>query len=619
MQVSDEVPSGQLVVIQSFPIGQSVLKIDISGAQGSTGVYTLKAMLNALAETEGLDGSNNGGPSTAQSLDDGFVSLGSKGNVLRSALLGTLREQAELAVYADSFEQGRLGESWTTRSSEPSGRIQLTGSAGASDKTNALWMDSRSPGTTVLNEAVWTLDLSKHRDLTLRFSHAEVRDEETGFEMSYTDRFDADGISISMDGKVWHPIWSAPHQPFGAWKAYALHLDTFAQRAGISLTDTFRIKFQQIDDFPIDRDGRGWDDLKITTPELHEDWYRMTLADGDKISVVLVSLSQKPVHLELYGTDGPDPVALGREAKNVDRWLAYDVSMGGDYFVRVCGSGPYSLTSIKNGSFEREPNGLVEESLQELSSPGVVLGALSIGESRSIRSEKEPNDNGNPGVQEEDLFLSNDWVGSFVQVEPNQYRALLTGEIGLSHDRDWDFFRIFASPGDQLLLTLKSDTQGDTLLRLLDQEGTQIAFDDDGGRELNARLRYDSFTYAGFYYVVADLFSSGTSTYRLEARLTTQEPLPRDDNYGIELSPEQRVRVTTSTPGDGPFAFVNNLDPRLTILDPQNSVVTTSQDVADDGRNASVSFQPDVQGLYRINVSSEHNTVGEYLLEVTVD
>ena len=60
----------------------------------------------------------------------------------------------------------------------------------------------------------------------------------------------------------------------------------------------------------------------------------------------------------------------------------------------------------------------------------------------------------------------------------------------------------------------------DTYLRLYDNTGTQIAFNDDGGVGFNSLLVYSSFAYSGDFYIVADSFGSNVGTYTLTATLT---------------------------------------------------------------------------------------------------
>ena len=75
-----------------------------------------------------------------------------------------------------------------------------------------------------------------------------------------------------------------------------------------------------------------------------------------------------------------------------------------------------------------------------------------VGSVPSISGEVEPNDDGVTGGSIDDLPFANDWSGSFVSSGADRYQAALSGSIASGGDADWDFFKVLASPGDNLVI-----------------------------------------------------------------------------------------------------------------------------------------------------------------------
>jgi hypothetical protein len=86
-----------------------------------------------------------------------------------------------------------------------------------------------------------------------------------------------------------------------------------------------------------------------------------------------------------------------------------------------------------------------------------------------------------------------------------------------------------------------------------------------------------------------------------------------DDWYSLDVTASDVLRVETSTPADGPGEFVNNLNPRIELYDPSGALVASGTPMA-DGRNEFIQYTPLTTGAYRVRVTGEGNTVGEYFL-----
>jgi hypothetical protein len=71
-----------------------------------------------------------------------------------------------------------------------------------------------------------------------------------------------------------------------------------------------------------------------------------------------------------------------------------------------------------------------------------------------------------------------------------------------------------------------------------------------------------------------------------------------DDDYRISAAAGDALWLATTTPGDAPREFVNNLDPRIELYDPSGALVAADDNGAADGRNALLNYTAAVSGNY---------------------
>jgi len=57
------------------------------------------------------------------------------------------------------------------------------------------------------------------------------------------------------------PCWSSSSN--GSWQSVVLDLDALASSAGLSLSSTFAVEFQQYDNYSIAIDGFAFDDVVV--------------------------------------------------------------------------------------------------------------------------------------------------------------------------------------------------------------------------------------------------------------------------------------------------------------------------------------------------------------------
>jgi hypothetical protein len=88
------------------------------------------------------------------------------------------------------------------------------------------------------------------------------------------------------------------------------------------------------------------------------------------------------------------------------------------------------------------------------------------------------------------------------------------------------------------------------------------------------------------------------------------------DWYSINAAAGVTLDFLTTTPGGGPGQPGNNLDPRIELYSPAGVLVASGVDLA-DGRNEAIAYTvpAGAGGLYRVRITAEHGTTGEYFLD----
>jgi len=156
--------------------------------------------------------------------------------------------------YATGFESG-LDQYWTTVEGAE-GRILVTSANGPYAGSQHLTMDdSVNGGAYSQNEAHLHLDLSGESQVGLSFRWKEFGDED------HTQ----DGVFFSDNGGSSFVKVANLTGGSTAWSLISLDLDALASSAGLSLTSTFVVKFQQYDNYAIATDGHAFDEVSVTS------------------------------------------------------------------------------------------------------------------------------------------------------------------------------------------------------------------------------------------------------------------------------------------------------------------------------------------------------------------
>ena len=168
--------------------------------------------------------------------------------------------------FTEDFESGALGGSWLANSTA-SGEIEVTSDHDPNGGNFHLTMATSVSSTFSLNELTLTLDLLGASEVQLQFFHKEFSDEDDPMPDSFSGSSDSDGVAVSADGVNWHKAQGLLSDDGidSVYKQFTVDLDAVKANAGINFTDTFKIKFQQYDNFPItSNDGFAFDDLTVS-------------------------------------------------------------------------------------------------------------------------------------------------------------------------------------------------------------------------------------------------------------------------------------------------------------------------------------------------------------------
>jgi len=618
---ADAPAPGAKALLQAAPtLAPGTYTVTVGSIGVTTGAFTLRLTLNAALEAEEQGGATNDTLATAQDISASFVPLGD-GAGQRGAVVGTLPSATGQVVASENFDSGTLGPQWTTyRSNTTYGRIQLTGSYGTAAGACALLMDVSSSGNN-LNEAIWTVDLAGVPSPTLSFYHRSFGDETTNFSGDFTGHYNADGVAISADGTTWHPVWNGTS--VSTWTQYTIDLAAQAATHGIALGSNFKVKFQQYDNLPLSSDGRGYDEITITTPAPTEDWYRFALDAGQSATLAL-GASAAGATVALY--DGSGTLrATGTAAYNLSSVIRDFVApAAGLYYARVTGvSVNYSLVVTKDAAFDTESNDSVAtaQTLPVVLNEAVALGycSLVLPGGRSV----EP-DNYAAGTALTNVVpgVTLTCQGSTDTITSQTASYCSTGTRVFAHGStttfsDSIFLRAsFASPVSGVSIDLVPDDTNDP--------GFLKAYNSDG--TLLQDLQTAAPPYPGFLtmtitrptadiaYVVAG-GQSGQAVY-LDHLVASGTDL--GDYYKISVNAGESLVVATATPGDGAGQFDNTLDPRIEVYDPSGALIASDSNSGPDGRNAALSCAAATGGDYVIRVLSEADSQGEYLLSAKI-
>ena len=163
--------------------------------------------------------------------------------------------------FTEDFESGRIEPYWsvtgtgahvaqvTTLNSPHGGKYQLTLDAAGGQRAR--------------NEFTLGIDLGGYTNVVLDFWAKSFGDEPDGPPPSpFLIGADFDGVAMSEDGLTWYEVQDLRSIP-STYQEYVVDLDAAIAAHGLHYTSTFRIRFNQVDDFQVPFDGLALDDIAI--------------------------------------------------------------------------------------------------------------------------------------------------------------------------------------------------------------------------------------------------------------------------------------------------------------------------------------------------------------------
>lgn len=234
------------------------------------------------------------------------------------------------------------------------------------------------------------------------------------------------------------------------------------------------------------------------------------------------------------------------------------------------------------------------------------------------------------------------WVFDTVDEIFNQFEGWYIDDVQITVPSIWnDYYSLSLAAGDGLSVGLSQLAGSGTSLAIEDATGVVLASSATGSTNVDRAISNFVATSGGTYYVRVtgslaasyNLVLTKNAAFDREANDSFAAPQPLASNtgalgaittpdftadwYSFDVASVQHpVNIWTTTPGDGVGQFVNILNPRLELYSPTNTLVASGTPLA-DGRNERIDFLPPVAGTYRVRISTENGTPGEYFLAKT--
>ena len=377
------------------------------------------------------------------------------------------------------------------------------------------------------------------------------------------------------------------------------------------------------------------------------DFYSFSATAGETVLLGYKNLTGTSLpNVTLQDTAGTTLASVAGAATNLDRFLSFTIPATGTYYVSIAGvttANNYSLLVLRNAAFDAESND-TSATAQNLGTNRTVLGSIS----------------GSGGTPSTLSSTGSGWwndLGSHTATNTNYVAG-----FGASRDhRDFFVFNLAGITqnitGAQLSIANPSNgysspdaSEGlsyfdvSTAIATLIANGTgQTAIYTDLGSGVNFGSRTVSAADQGTQVIttlnssaIAALNAARGSQFAIGGALTTRGTATTEwmfafsdggltkqliltfgesaDWYSVNVNGTTgNMMFTTSTPGDGPGQFVNALNPRIELYDPAGNLVASGAALS-DGRNERINYQPLTTGTYRIKVTADASSTGEYVL-----
>ena len=196
--------NGKDAVLETAPVANGgTYTIVVGGAAGTSGIFTLSAVLNAATELENNDGAANGSLATAQNINGSFLNLG--GNATRGAVTGKTDSTSAFDYYSFSATAGDklfLGYKLLTGSGVPTVTIQnSSGTTLATAVTGATNLDKAVSSFTAPTTGTYYIVVSGTPTVT---DYAVIINRNLAFDTEANDTISTaqniDGVHSALGG-----------------------------------------------------------------------------------------------------------------------------------------------------------------------------------------------------------------------------------------------------------------------------------------------------------------------------------------------------------------------------------------------------------------------------------
>jgi hypothetical protein len=623
---------GQSALIQATATTSSstgTYEIVVGGAGSTVGTYTVQVTLNAALKNAA---NPNNTLATAQPLDGSFVSLAPSGSASRGAVEGSNPAGPLVPFSTTDFEGAPPQDGYTVNNT-----IRGTGASAG------LWHISTRRGTQTGHspihsfyygsETTGTYDTGAANAGSITSPVISLPSGTVFFSFNYvlqteaSASFDTANVQISTDNfKTFTTVASrSTNLPNTAtWAPFSADVSAFAGR-----DMQVRFVFDTID--AIDNAHEGWyvDDVSFATQSEWQNYYSVNLNAGDVVTVGLKDVAGTATDVTLLDPSGNTLVKGVAGPTNLDTAISNFpiVTNPGKYYVLVSGrpAASYDVVITRNAAFDSKPNN-TSGTAQNIDGTGGVLGAITSLTTTLTFDEL-------PFQPVNGLTFKGVTFGYTVNGVPSSdahYDAFGPGTTRYTQDPSLEggtagvLTLNFAQPTSTLqfgvaLSTTLTVPNGATV-SLFDASSNLIGTSTVLVAPFGFTFSSGLFTYVGPTPVARAVVSfNSAAAARFVVDNLTFATGASEDWYSVDLTSTSNVlSLATSTPAGGPGQFVNNLIPVIELYDPSGVRVATGT-VGPDGRNQVLRYLASLPGTYRIHVTSQGATTGEFFLGATTE
>ncbi len=176
-------------------------------------------------------------------------------------LIGTIAS----IPFVEGFEDGPILDPWWEVTGTNEYRTEVTTSFEPHGGLYHLTMDDTIDSSQYSrNELTLTINLDNYENVLLTFWSRDFGDEPHGPPpIPFTGGYDFDGVAISEDGYYWYEVQDLRNLS-STYMQLTVDLDAAIAAYGLTYNSTFKIRFNQYDNYPISTDGIAIDDIEIT-------------------------------------------------------------------------------------------------------------------------------------------------------------------------------------------------------------------------------------------------------------------------------------------------------------------------------------------------------------------